>query len=542
MLAVGVTLALVLMACAPEEEVDAPDPGAPEDAEEAPETEVPEAPEEPDEDPDARAGGTLTVGLYFEPEALDPMEAQGAHEANVLRNVYDPVLIADPFDYTYDSNPQILEEWGPSEDGMTWTLTLREGITFHDGTTATAEDLKYSLEENIANATRAAELLALVDEIVATDDLTVELRMESPDRMIELALTFMYLQKADPDLDLQAQPMGTGPFSFAEWDRGNRIVLERHEDYWMPDRPYLDRVEIRFIPDASARAAALRAGEIDLDMQVPLPSVGTLQGAGIQTAVPPNELPTGYYGIFLNTRETADGQPNPFHDYRVRQALSYAIDREAITEALFGFMTPTANPMYPVFEEYWVDDVPEYEYNPERARELLADAGYPDGLEDIPFWVVVPRADFEPMAALIQNSAQDAGIGIDIRAVDVATWREVVISEPERNHIALNAANPSADPYDLVIHVFDKVHGDWAGWPEHPDGAEFYADLQAARSIADDAEWVEAVQDLLRHGMEHQPHIVIGGRQLPVGFPPEVNGFVPRVRTEMFLRDVWIDR
>lgn len=485
---------------------------------------------------DERYGGTLRMALHAEPQSIDPYQAQGVHEAAVMRNIYDPVLIANPHDYTYDNDPQVLEEWGPSDDGLAWTFKLRDGVQFHDGSAATAEDLKFTFEENIRQGTRAAELLSLVDEIRVVDDLTVEFSLRAPDRMIELALTFMFLTKNDPNADLNVNPMGTGPFEFVEWTPGNEIVLERNDNYWLPEFPYLDGVQVIWIGDDTARAAALQSDEFDLDPKVPITGAGGLEDAGIELTRAPNDLPTGYWGFFIDTREEPG---NPWADKRVRQALSYSIDREAISEALLGFMLPTANPMFSVFEEFQVDDAPTYDYDPERGRQLLEEAGYPDGIQH-DLWFI-SGGEYDPMAAIIQASAAEAGFEFTLQQADVATWRDVVISRSVPGYVALNAGVPSADPYDNVIHIFDKVHGEWAGWPEHSDGGqEFYAMVESARSITDDAEWVEMVQNMLRHGMEYQPFVVIGGRLLPMATQPRVENFLPRVRSEVFLRDVWL--
>lgn len=293
------------------------------------------------------------------------------------------------FDLTQgESTPEVIpglaESWEVSDDGLTWTFHLREGVTFHDGEpwNADAAIFNYDRQLNRDSPLFEQELNSvggiLLNGIVAAtkvDDMTIELVTERPmaDLPSMLALGAFGSPRAIEEMgDSFAQnPVGTGPFRFESLERGRELVLVRNEDYYR-GAPKLERLILRPVPEVTARMAALRAGEVQW-IEVPSPDeVPALQAEGFQV------LTNAYSHVWpwvLNTT-----QP-PFDDVRVRQALNYAIDRDAMAESLLqGTGAPALN-YIPASDPGYSEDLAGFEFDPDKARELLAEAGYADGFE-----------------------------------------------------------------------------------------------------------------------------------------------------------------
>lgn len=476
-----------------------------------------------------QSGGQLRWAMAGDPTTLHPHQYGAQNDRQILAQIYDTMLVHDR--ETYEVEPSIITEWSVAEDGLSYTLTVREGVTFHDGRALTAEDVRWSIEQSmVEEASRTASLLTAIESIdIEGDD--VVLNLNAPDRYIPQALVDVYVSPDDEDIDYNDAPIGTGPFQFVEWQRNQRVVLEAFDDYWQEGLPYLDGVVIESVPEDSTRVSRLLNDEVDLVEVVPFAQYEALDAAGIELVTPPGGLSTGYYDLRLNTRE------EPWSDPAVRQALSYAIDREAIAQALLGFMTPTANPVFESLDEYFDPDAPTYEHDPDRARQLLSSAGHDGGVEGGTLFVHPDLGiEYSIVAELIQDQAATVGIDIELENMDVATWVERVFNENEFD-VGLSSMIPKPDEYDLIAHTWSKITGQATGWAEQ--SPEFFDLLAEARTFEDEA-YVEAIRDLQELAMEGQSVIVVGGRNASIALQPRVRDFVAHAQTTVFLRDVWL--
>lgn len=478
-------------------------------------------------------GGVLRLVMGGSITGMHPFITGATNDATALVQIYD--TLTRPNLETYELEPRLVESWSTSDDGLEWTLNVRRDVEFHDGSAMTAADVAYSINQaRDESAPRTAPLLTAIEEVVVVDDHTIVMKMSSRDSYIPAAFfDVRVLQDGGLDRDFTDAPIGTGPFKFVRWERNQGIDFERNDNYWDGDLPYLDGVRVDFVPESAAQVARLANDEGDLLGGASFAQITQLEAAGLVRHVPPGGQPIGFYDMRINTRV------EPWSDQRVRQALNYALDREVIKRALGGFMKPTANPVFASLTEFYNEDAPTFDHDPERARQLLLEAGYEDGV-DGGVMLVHPDlgVDYEIASEVIQSQAAAVGINIELRQVDVATWVDLVFNQGDFD-IGYSGTVPRTDEYDLIAHIWAKVHGQATGWEEQ--NPEFFRRLGAVRAITDSQEYAGEIRELQRIGLEGSAVIVVGGRELPAYSQSRVQGFIPHVRGFVVLTDVWME-
>ena len=291
-----------------------------------------------------KKGGTLIVAQNADITGFDPHTLPAFPTVRALGLIYEPVV-------TVDANlkviPLLAESWKFSDDGLTLTLNLRKGVKFHNGDAFTSADVKYTLQRILDEKTKALVRANFVDikDIATPDDNTVVVTLSQPNVSILTALTnptaaIVSAKSAGKDLTDKANVNGTGPFKFESWKPNQSLVLTANKDYWQKDLPYLDKVELRVLPQESSILAGLRAGEINFAV-LNDPTVATLikSGSGVTLTRTPA---LAYHVLQLNSSR------KPFTDVKVRQALSCAIDRQQVLDtAALGEGQVTGPDHYP---------------------------------------------------------------------------------------------------------------------------------------------------------------------------------------------------
>lgn len=465
---------------------------------------------------EAETGGVLLVAVESEPTDLDPSRNTTLPDRNVTINVYNSLIEFDLDDFSL--KPGLAKSWEFSADGLTLTLELEEGVMFHDGSEMTADDVAYTILQNAdPENSRTGASLSLVEDVVAVDDYTVEVQLSSPDALIPETLVDVYVRPDGWEYESD-NFIGTGPFKFVRWDRNQVIVLERNDNYWREGLPLLDEVHLVNVADEQTRVLQLQAGDVHMVNQPAFTSLESLQGTdGVEVVVPSNGAGLVYDIRFRVTAE-------PWDDVRVRQALNYALNREAYEQALFGIYTATSNP---IAEDspFFSAEAPVYTYDPDRARELLAEAGYPNGLDAGLFENHFELGlDFEVLSQLIQADAAAVGINMEIQNYDVATWVARYL-DPESDYaigLSNGAARPT--PYDFVNHTWGKGRPAAQG---HIDTMpDFLALLEETRTIdPSTTEFQENLKELQNIALTELPSIVVGNKALPVAIRDTVSGF-----------------
>src|SRR5690606_16111522 len=323
-------------------------------------------------------GGTLVVAVPVEPpNGFDPHKVEAAAALETAVNFFDTLVRAAPDGRVV---PGLAEAWEVSEDGRTYTFRIRDNARFHNGRPVTSRDAAFSLRRILDEATgapRRADYASIV-EIETPDDHTLVLRTADYDAALlaNLANLNAAIVPEEAVDTLANAPVGSGPFRFAAWEPGSRIILERFEGYWDGDLPYLDRVEFRFIDNPATAMAALQAGDVDL-----IPRMNGSDAARLEADERFRVVSGPQNLVQLMAMNNA---VEPFDDPRVRQAVLHAVDRDTIiTGVSWGFGTPIGTHMTPVLAYYNPATEQVYPYDPERARELLREAGYEQGFDAV---------------------------------------------------------------------------------------------------------------------------------------------------------------
>ncbi len=359
-------------------------------------------------------GAELTVAVSTEPPGLDPTTNAAAVIRLLLQhNLYENLVQADE---NGNLHGQLAVSWEVSPDALVYTFHLRTGVLFHDGTPCDAEAVRQSFLRAMDPQTRhpRREFFAGIAAIETPNPQTVRFLLKAPDAsfLAVLALGDSVIVPAGA-ADLARRPVGTGPFQFGEWRPGYSVRLVRFTGYYVPQVPALDALTYRFIPDPAVQLAALRAGDVDVVAEVVPEVAATLAGdPKLRVISRPQDL------VQILATNTARA---PFSDLRVRQALAHAVDRDQLIALVgYGFASPIGSHLAPS-ALYYADMTWVHPYDPAKARELLAAAGYPNGFattltlpSNYPFHVRTGE--------LLAAQLAQVGIRVELRLVDWGTW------------------------------------------------------------------------------------------------------------------------
>ena len=376
--------------------------------------------EKPDE---IQEGGTLIWGHSEVTQNLDIHQTGTASTGRFLNSVYEPLVgLTSDLELSTETdiqNPGLASNWEVSDDLLTYTFTLREGVMFHNGTELTAEDVKYSYDR-IADPDTGAIMQFLfdsTDEVVVEDDYTVVINQSERYQPLlrQLAFSGTSIVPADSGDQIGQEPIGTGPFQFGMRQQGNRAELEAHDDYW-GEGPYLDMVEERTVTDPDSRLTGIQESQFDLINDIPLDDISSVvsnDGNGLQTQT---WSPLSW--AFLNMNNTEE----PFDDRDFRAAIDYAIDKQGLVEgALFGNGQPTASPSFPN-SPFRNEELSPRERDLERAQELFEQSSYNPEDYDLTFKVTTNYPWHVDAATIIQQYLQEVGLSIELQQLQWSDW------------------------------------------------------------------------------------------------------------------------
>ncbi len=358
-------------------------------------------------------GGTLAFAAGADPDSLDPQNAQSNPAEQVDRMLYDNLV---RFNAKMQLEPALAETWTQSADGLAWTFTLRKGIKFHDGSPFDAKAVKYFFDRVLGEEKpfKASLYTPFVQGAEVVDGATVRVTLKQPFAAFLFRLAHSAGGIVSPAAhqkwgkDLTLHPVGTGPFKFVEWVKGDRVVLERNDAYWA-GRPNLDRVVVKTVREDAARVLMLESGDADLILNIPPEDLPRLR-KDARFTVESIATARALY-VVINVKK------KPFDDLRVRQALNYAVNKEAIVKDLYqnnaevipGIVAPLQNGF---------TKLPGYGYDPKKARELLAQAG--QSSLKVKLWS--PKGRYVKDYELAQVVQQDlAAVGVEA-ALSTMEW------------------------------------------------------------------------------------------------------------------------
>ena len=313
----------------------------------------------------------------------------------------------------------VASDYSISDDGLVYTFTLRDNVKFHNGNTVTGEDVKYSLERaaGLLDGTPLISTLQTIQSVDILDNKTVQVTVGAANT--ELIYSFVAaIIPAGSGEDTAADPVGTGPFSFVSYTPQEGIVVKKNTDYWQEGLPYLDEVEFKITGSADTALLELQGGSIDIYAYLTDSQANTLKDTFQVVSSPSNVV----QALFLNNAE------KPLDDVRVRQAICYALDKDMINEFVAGGNgTPVSSAMLPTLKDYYVDlnDMYGTTANIDKAKELLADAGYPDGFD---LTIAIPsNYEFHMQTGeVVAEQLKEVGINVTIDAMEWSTWLDQV--------------------------------------------------------------------------------------------------------------------
>ena len=434
----------------------------------------------------APRGGTLIIADGVDATAGDAALFTDSPTAERFEHLCESL-----FGLTDDGKvqPELATSWAFSADGKRLTVNLRSGVKFHDGTPFNADAVKFNLERILDPATRSfwRGVISPITQVVVLNPSTVVLLFSAPFAPVLANLTHSGLCMQSPTAiqtrgaDYARSPVGTGPYRVKEWVRGDRFVLARFDDYW-GEKGTLDEIVWRVIPDDGARVAAVEAGTVHVAKRVPPLEVDRLRGNRALRVTVVASLRTIYIGFNVTKA--------PFNNKKVRQALNYAISKEAIVKALLGGAARVSDaPITPGVVGY--SPIMTYPYDLDRARQLLREAGFPTGLSAVFHHPTARYIRDAEIAAAVQGLLRRVGVNLELRTAEFATYVDLLGKPVNENTVQMYMLGWGTVTGDADYGLYSLFHS--SNWAPSPNRS-FYKNpqvdslLERARAALDPAE------------------------------------------------------
>ena len=408
---------------------------------------------------------TLVMIIESSPANLDPRIGTDDQSERVGKLLYDSLVRRDEH---FDLQPSLAERW-ETPDPFTYVFHLRHGVRFHNGDALTSRDVKWTLDSLIQGTVVSAKssTYKYIERVETPDEYTVILHLNAPYASLlwNLSDGALGIVPYGSGKELAHAPNGTGPFKFVSEEQDSELVIERNDDYW-GDKPYVKRVRFAVVPDITTRALELRKGSADIELNAITPDMMSTmrEDPNLQVSITPG---TVLMYLAFNLRDPI------LKDVRVRQAIAYALDRQAMIHYLWRDAATPANSVLP--EQHWAydPDVRKYEHDPQRARKILDDAGYRE-VNGVRFHLTIKTSTEEMtrlFAAVLQQQLREVGIAVDIRTFEFATFYSDVVKGAFQMY-PLRWLGDNEDP-GIFEHVFHS-----ASFPPKRANRGFYVNHQ----------------------------------------------------------------
>ncbi len=414
-----------------------------------------------DEKPCGKLGGTLVFAQADDAVSLDPADIEDGFSVNVTSNMFD-TLVRFRADNT-QVEPALAESWTASPDGLVWSFKLRQGVKFHDGTPVNAAAVKFSYDRQVdkknpyhtGNFPYAEFTFQNVKSVDVVNDSTVRFTLSAPFAPFLTNMAMFSTAVVSPTSvqkygkDMFKHPVGSGPFKFVEWVKKDHVTMEANKDYWA-GRPCVDRLIMRAIPDNTVRLLEVEKGTVQVMDQINPPDYGRIRGNKDLVLFTGPGLNVGY--IAMNVEKS------PFNDVRIRRAVNYAVNKDSLIRAFYaGVGAPAKNPMPPTIWGY-NDAVQPYGYSVEKAKQLLAEAGYPNGFSTELWWPNRSRPYLtqpQKIAEALQAQLAKAGIRAKLVTFEWGTYLAKTRSA-EHPMAILGWIGDNGDPDNFLYVLLDK--------------------------------------------------------------------------------------
>jgi len=475
----------------------------------------------------AKGGGTFTIATTQSLDNFDPHYNQFmVFQNTIARALFDYLTRLGP-DMTVQ--PMLAEKWEISTDGLVYTFSLRPNAKFHNGRAVTADDVVYSLNRTKDQKTTFQTKLDPVDKIEAVDAKTVRITTKKPWAPFLEDLSVIAIVPQEAEKELKTKPIGSGPYKFKEWVPNDRLVLEKFTDYDVAGVGKADQIIIKFLPDMAVALTNLEAGQVDAVYEVDAASAQRFKGkAGFLFQQMPASTSLYLY-------EMAPMSYEPLQDVRVRTALAMCIDKETTKKNIYfgeGSIQWSSLP-----QSNWAYIEPAGpKYDPEGAKKLLAEAGYPNGF-DLQVEVISGVAIMENVATIWQADLAKAGVNLKINISDISTWLDKYINR--KYQVIANWMNVHGDPhsmYDIILkpHLTDENSFPNAELLQLIDEGASTLDLGRRKAIY--AKIQQTVVDQMA------PIIIVQAQPVIHLSSANVMGWVMNARGDIFLDGIYVER
>nr|WP_269049368.1 ABC transporter substrate-binding protein [Sporosarcina sp. G11-34] len=494
---------------------------------------------EKSEDGNPQKGGSLVYARGADSIGLDPINIIDGESIRVTHAIFETLF---EYDKDLELQPKLAKSYDTAEDGLTWTIHLRDDIKFHDGTDFNADAVVFNFDRwmdpenphHIGDFPYYPFLYGgfkgdpdhKIDYVKAVDNLTVEIKLKEKLAPFISFLAIPMFGIASPDAIIEynekfyENPVGTGPFEFESWTRNDKIVLKANENYYIEDKPLLDKIIFTVIPDNSSRLNVLLTGEADIIDGMNPGDADTVEADGTLQLIKRPSFNTGY--MVFNT------QIAPFDNVKVRQAINMAVDKESLVDAFYnGYAEVAKNPIPSSLWGY-NDDIVDYPYDVEKAKELLTEAGYPEGFKT-KIWTMSNPRPYMPqplkIAEVMQANLKAIGIDAEIESYEWSTYLEKT-GNGEHTMAMFGWTGVMADPDNFLYPNLSSTNTEKpASNRSFYENEEFTSLLEQARVTFDHEERINLYKEAQEIFHEDVPWLPIANTTSPIGLADYVGGF-----------------
>ncbi|HLQ95778.1 MAG TPA: ABC transporter substrate-binding protein [Pseudogracilibacillus sp.] len=464
-----------------------------------------------EEDASSEEKDSIHLRMTEDPDFLDPHMMEASLTEQMLLNVFEGLLSPEE-----DGSlaPAIAEDYEESDDGLTYTFDLREDVTFHNGAPVTAEDVEYSIERLTGEKSEDAksENFDIVEDVEAEDEHTVVITLEKPNSAF-----LSYLTGKDAAIIPESNdgkhnddPIGTGPFQLEEYNPGAEIVLEKNEEYWKEDLPYLSKATFDIQEDDEAAFASMQAGEIDV-MQIPGHRIPEIE----------DEFELEYQDNNSTVLIGMNEDREPFDDKKVRQAVNYAVNKDDVIDAAYSdYATRIGSNMSPAMGDAYKEGLEHvYDQDLEKAKELLEEAGYPDGFETS-ITISSHTDNYSDIAQVAAENLAEIGVDVDIDVMEWGVWLDDVYEGRDYDMTAIDFTG-KLSPYDILSRYISDEENNFMNF----ENEEYDAVLEDALAEDDEEKQNELYQDAQQILSDEAAAVYIGDYQFVWAMDPSLKGF-----------------
>lgn len=484
----------------------------------------------------AQAGpkGTLTVALSTFPNSLDVPQSAERNAHNASWQLYDSLVYADE-----DGNilPALAESWEISEDGTEYIFHLRQDVTFHNGEPFTAEAIVFSWERGKRPEMEWSEKWEMAASVEAIDDYTVKVTTDGPQPLLLRSMaTFWaivppkYIEEVGEEGFVE-HPIGTGPFMFEEWAKGDHLTYKANPNYWGEGAPRLETLIFRPIPESSTRVAAIQTGEVDIVGRLSAEEAQSLLGAPGVTVI---RYPVArIYYVAFNNLTTGVGLPT--EDPQVRQAMNYAVNVQEIIDALFEGYAKTAVG-YVASGELGYDATGAFSYDPEKAKQLLAEAGYPDGFAMDMACPAGAYTHFEEVCEAVVGYLGEVGIDVTLEIMESGHYWDLEAEKQLPPLFGDSWSDVSGEAYNRLVGALGGWDASYSAWSD-PEIDRLLDEIAVAVDTEKRADLYKELQMYMR---ENPPFIYLYEPMTFEAIRSKVQNYKPRPAEDYFLFNTWV--